>query len=34
MALYRRWAAATDVPGEGARRVLVRFVAFPDVDEA
>jgi DNA-binding transcriptional ArsR family regulator len=32
MELLRRYAAATDPPSEGARRLLVRFVAFPDVD--
>jgi DNA-binding transcriptional ArsR family regulator len=32
MELYRRYAAATDPPTDGARRFLVRFVAFPDVD--
>jgi DNA-binding transcriptional ArsR family regulator len=31
MELYRRYAAATDPPSDGARRLLVRFVAFPDV---
>jgi DNA-binding transcriptional ArsR family regulator len=34
MELFRRYAAATDPPKDGARRFLVRFVAFPDVDEA
>jgi DNA-binding transcriptional ArsR family regulator len=32
MELFRRYAAATDPPTDGARRFLVRFVAFPDVD--
>jgi DNA-binding transcriptional ArsR family regulator len=32
MDLYRRYAAATDPPADDARRLLVRFVAFPDVD--
>jgi DNA-binding transcriptional ArsR family regulator len=32
MELFRRYAAATDPPTAGARRLLVRFVAFPDVD--
>jgi DNA-binding transcriptional ArsR family regulator len=32
MELFRRHAAATDPPADGARRFLVRFVAFPDVD--
>jgi hypothetical protein len=32
MALYRRYARDTEPPEDDARRVLVRFVAFPDVD--
>jgi DNA-binding transcriptional ArsR family regulator len=32
MELFRRYAAATDPPAADARRFLVRFVAFPDVD--
>jgi DNA-binding transcriptional ArsR family regulator len=32
MELFRRYAAATDPPAGGARRFLVRFVTFPDVD--
>jgi DNA-binding transcriptional ArsR family regulator len=32
MELFRRYAAATDPPAANARRFLVRFVAFPDVD--
>ena len=34
MELFRRYAAASDPPTDGARRLLVRFVAFPDVDES
>jgi hypothetical protein len=33
MELFRRYAAATDPPADNARRFLVRFVAFPDVDD-
>jgi hypothetical protein len=33
MALYQRYADETREPADEARRVLVRFVAFPDVDE-
>ncbi|GAA5133201.1 ArsR/SmtB family transcription factor [Pseudonocardia adelaidensis] len=33
MELFRRYAAATDPPADGARSVLVRFVVFPDVDD-
>ncbi len=32
MALYLRYADATDPPTDGARRLLVRFLAFPDVE--
>jgi DNA-binding transcriptional ArsR family regulator len=32
MALYERYARAAEPPAEDARRVLVRFVAFPDVE--
>jgi len=32
MELLRRYIAAHDPPTPGARRLLVRFVAFPDVD--
>ncbi|MEN3270174.1 hypothetical protein [Pseudonocardia sp.] len=31
MALYERHARAAASPTQGARRVLVRFVAFPEV---
>lgn len=31
MALYQRYADETREPADGARRMLVRFVAFPDV---
>ena len=33
MALYQRYADETREPADGARQVLMRFVAFPDVDE-
>jgi hypothetical protein len=33
MQLFRRYATATDPPADDARRFLVRFVAFPDVDD-
>ncbi|MEV6492916.1 helix-turn-helix domain-containing protein [Actinoplanes sp. NPDC051633] len=33
MTLYRRYADEAREPAEGARQVLIRFVAFPDVDE-
>ena len=32
MELFNRYAAAADPPPDDARRLLVRFVAFPDVD--
>ena len=32
MELFRRYVAATDPPSDGARSVLVRFVAFPELD--
>jgi DNA-binding transcriptional ArsR family regulator len=32
MELFRRYAAAAEPPAEGAHRLVVRFVAFPDVD--
>jgi DNA-binding transcriptional ArsR family regulator len=32
MALYGRYASDVDPPGDDSRRVLLRFVAFPDVD--
>jgi DNA-binding transcriptional ArsR family regulator len=34
MELFNRYAAATEPPAEDARRLLVRFVAFPDVDDS
>jgi hypothetical protein len=32
MELFNRYVAAADPPSDDARRLLVRFVAFPDVD--
>ncbi|GAA1231445.1 ArsR/SmtB family transcription factor [Pseudonocardia alaniniphila] len=32
MALYGRYAGEADPPADDSRRVLLRFVAFPDVD--
>jgi DNA-binding transcriptional ArsR family regulator len=32
MALYLRYARQSEPPGEGARRLSVRFLAFPEVD--
>jgi DNA-binding transcriptional ArsR family regulator len=33
MALFQRYVDETREPADGARQVLMRFVAFPDVDE-
>ncbi|WP_203782825.1 winged helix-turn-helix domain-containing protein [Paractinoplanes rishiriensis] len=33
MALFQRYADETREPADGARQVLLRFLAFPDVDE-
>jgi hypothetical protein len=33
MALFNRYAAVGDATDPNARRVLVRFIAFPDVAE-